>query len=619
MIHTAHRALAFLALITGGGAAVAQPVPMTQADFTIPGTQPGTISTSVILDSANCRACHGGINANDPYAAWSGSLMAMAGRDPLFFAQMTLANQDVSNVGTYCLRCHVPAAQVSGHVTDPSGAALTAYDKDGVACHLCHSMVDPLQPPAERSPVDDAVLSALGQFLPQQYGNAMFVLDPAGLRRGPRPPGTALHTAVQSQFISSSNMCGTCHEVGNVATERMIDGTFRYNTLNAGPADTNPAHQFPLERTFSEWRLSAFNNGGVDMGGRFGGAGATVVSSCQDYHMPRVAGRNCIVGPDRPDMARHDFAGAGAQVLDIIAAYTAGDPSVNQQSIARGRAKAVDMLTRAATLTAAQDGSTLNARVTNESGHKLPTGHIEGRRVWLNTRFLNAANELVAERGAYDYETATLEAESTTVFEMHVGLDAYAETITGIPAGPTGHMSLANTIVKDNRIPPRGFNNAAFGAAGAPVVDAVYADGQHWADVPLQVPAGAARAELRLYYQNTPRQYIEHLRDANHTDNWGEILYNLWVATGRGSPIEMAFLSVDLAGSCPADIGRQGGVAGGDGQLDNNDFIVFIDWFFWVDPRADRGVTGGVPGHDGAFDNNDFIVFIDQFFAGCPG
>ncbi|MDP1663162.1 MAG: GC-type dockerin domain-anchored protein [Phycisphaerales bacterium] len=69
--------------------------------------------------------------------------------------------------------------------------------------------------------------------------------------------------------------------------------------------------------------------------------------------------------------------------------------------------------------------------------------------------------------------------------------------------------------------------------------------------------------------------------------------------------------------SGPADVGRQGGVAGRDGRYDNNDFIAFIDMFFAENPGADRGAQGGVPGMDGQFDNNDFIVFIDQFFAGA--
>ncbi len=69
---------------------------------------------------------------------------------------------------------------------------------------------------------------------------------------------------------------------------------------------------------------------------------------------------------------------------------------------------------------------------------------------------------------------------------------------------------------------------------------------------------------------------------------------------------------------CPGDVGSTGGVPGGDGARDNNDFIVFIDYFFTANPLADVGRTGGVPGSDGVFDNNDFVVFIDQFFAPCP-
>jgi hypothetical protein len=67
-----------------------------------------------------------------------------------------------------------------------------------------------------------------------------------------------------------------------------------------------------------------------------------------------------------------------------------------------------------------------------------------------------------------------------------------------------------------------------------------------------------------------------------------------------------------------ADIGIQGGTPGTDGALNNNDFVVFIDYFFNSNPIADFGVQGGIAGHDGVFDNNDFVVYIDAFFTGCP-
>jgi hypothetical protein len=70
--------------------------------------------------------------------------------------------------------------------------------------------------------------------------------------------------------------------------------------------------------------------------------------------------------------------------------------------------------------------------------------------------------------------------------------------------------------------------------------------------------------------------------------------------------------------SCAGDIGRTGGLEGGDGAKNNNDLVVFINWFFTPDSRADVGATGGVAHPDGTLDNNDFIVYIDMFFAACP-
>jgi hypothetical protein len=204
------------------------------------------------------------------------------------------------------------------------------------------------------------------------------------------------------------------------------------------------------------------------------------------------------------------------------------------------------MLQRAVSLAATQQSAVLNVRMTNETGHKLPTGHIEGRRIWLNVVFLNRSGALLGEYGHYDSETAELDESSTTVYEMLVALSDAAARVTRLPAGRTGHRVLADTIEKDNRIPPRGFDNAAFAAAGAPVVKASYADGQHWDDVTFPIPQGATEAVVTAYYQSTPRHYIEALRDGNVTDNWGERLHQLWTATGKGAPLPMASVSLAL-------------------------------------------------------------------------
>ncbi len=150
------------------------------------------------------------------------------------------------------------------------------------------------------------------------------------------------------------------------------------------------------------------------------------------------------------------------------------------------------------------------------------------------------------EHGGYNEATATLDEASTTVYEMLVGLSAEAAGVTGHPAGQTSHMALADTIVKDTRIPPRGFANASFNAAGAPAVGMAYADGQYWHERSASLPVGTDRVVATLYYQSLPRSYIEHLREANTTDQWGETLHTLWQQTGRGAPIRMAQASLSL-------------------------------------------------------------------------
>src|SRR5690349_3166427 len=69
--------------------AVADPVPMTQRDFLVPGSQPGDAHAGAFQSPQLCSACHANTGSDAaPYDSWRGSLMAQAGRDPLFYAQL---------------------------------------------------------------------------------------------------------------------------------------------------------------------------------------------------------------------------------------------------------------------------------------------------------------------------------------------------------------------------------------------------------------------------------------------------------------------------------------------------------------------------------------------------
>ena len=57
------------------------------------GTQPG-LSHSLQY-AGDCAGCHGDFEStsdHEPYPTWSGSMMANAGRDPLFWAALDVAN-----------------------------------------------------------------------------------------------------------------------------------------------------------------------------------------------------------------------------------------------------------------------------------------------------------------------------------------------------------------------------------------------------------------------------------------------------------------------------------------------------------------------------------------------
>jgi len=568
---------------------------MTLVDFHAPGSQVGDLVPATFLDSNDCAACHSTkdatwIEPSLPFDTWKGSLMAQAGRDPLFFAQMALAEQDVTSVGYYCLRCHVPNAVISGHANVTDGSALDEFDMAGVTCHFCHSMVDPIFKEGISPWQDEEILANLADK-PNHYANAMFVLDPKGSRRGAREESMALHERIYSPFHKSSSMCGTCHDVGNLATTRQPDGSYRYNAVGEAHPTGDPWHQFPLERTYTEWKLSTFATTGVDMDGRFGGEGVTVVSSCQDCHMPRASAPACIYTPEHPDLARHDFAGAAVGVLEMIKIHYAGHPDVDPDAIDAAKQRSEDMLARSASLELEQIGASLRARVINECGHKLPTGHIEGRRVWVNVRMLDAVGAIVQEFGHYDLVEAELDVASTEVYEMHVGLSEEAAKLTGLPAGETAHMALADSIVKDNRIPPRGFNNAAFEVGGAPVVAHTYADGQHWDDNWFPIPSGTASVEVAVYYQNLPRHYIEHLRDHNTSNHWGDTLHDLWQKSGRGEP---NLITSETMSVVPARLGD----LDLDGVVNGLDLALLLGQWGAPDHPADLALPRGVGGED---------------------
>ena len=98
------------------------------------------------------------------------------------------------------------------------------------------------------------------------------------------------------------------------------------------------------------------------------------------------------------------------------------------------------MLGKAASLEAWLEDSgitkTARVRVTNQSGHKLPTGYAEGRRMWINLKAFDAAQTLIYESGAYDPATGELSLDSAIkLYEVKQGITPELAAILDLPAG----------------------------------------------------------------------------------------------------------------------------------------------------------------------------------------
>ena len=585
-------------------------VPTTLRDFDMPGSQP--FESGHLNDPSACSVCHGGYDESaEPYHNWQGSMMSQASIDPLFLANMVIANQDAPDSGDLCLRCHFPRGWLQGRSIPTDGSAMLEEDGKGVSCDLCHRLVDPI--PDAANPFEDTAILAGLSFPTDWFGNGMYTVDPTGARRGPFVDAVTGHPILVSPFHRDAALCGTCHNVSNPAFEWDASaGKYLPNALDTTATDFSPEIILPVERTYSEWLNSAYNSveGVYDP---WIGGNKAFVSTCQDCHMRDVTGQGCNFGdpPVRSDLPLHDMTGGSAWMTETLAVLY--PTKVNQAAITAGAARSRLLLQNAADLTVNQIGNELVVTVVNNTGHKLPTGYPEGRRMWINVRFLNASSSLIAESAAYDTATGELAHDSEAkIYEIELGLTEEVAALTGLPEGKSLHFALNNMVVKDNRIPPRGFTNANFAAFGGPPVGYTYTDGQYWDETRYLVPADAASVEVNLYYQSTSKEFVEFLRDENTTNTLGQEMYDIWVNNGKCPPELMATSNMSVTALVLGDFDD-------DQKVDGLDLTIFAGAWLTAD-----GQPGWDPACDiadspkGFIDIEDFAVMAGNWFVGVP-
>lgn len=525
-------------------------------DFTPHGTQPGLVY-DIQPPEPQCSSCHAVAGGDPPssstfrpFSTWAGSMMANATRDPVFMAALDVANHDVPGVGDYCLRCHTPRGWLMGHVVKPGfgtpgdpvkGAAACLLggtydapddlnsDYGGVTCHFCHRMM-PTGPNGEpgytdngNAWVDDLECANTGGGPPCRRG-------PYAYDDGTTEPP---HEWEYSAYHTQSEFCGVCH---NVSTPDTDVGPLK--TLKLGDG-TDTGHPFPIERTFSEWQQSQYSQ--------------APQQTCESCHMPQSEDPDATACSYRinnrtGNMPMHTFVGGNTWVPAIIKGeYGAGldiggndrtgslTQTIDWARELLGTAASVDTTIQTYTpATGTTPGAmSLQVKVTNLTGHKLPTGYSEGRRMWINLQVRDANGGLVFESGAYDASTGMLTHDvQSRVYEVLQGIWNYHGTgtcdIQDAGGDPMFHFTLNDCIALDSRIPPLGFTPAtAADPNGYDLrpVGATYPETSPGSGIlvnydvapyNLSIPAGTVgplTATARLYYQTASNYYIEFLRN----------------------------------------------------------------------------------------------------------
>lgn len=295
------------------------------------------------LTSNQCMSCHAGITEPfgpsmfiptgkeasygaeglhvSPFGEWRWTPMGLAGRDPVFYAQLASEKvlierefppDEAEAIGTQltqtCLSCHgvmgkrqhdldlatSPGSHNKlfnvGHLyntsSDPHAVGHSEFKygalaRDGVSCTVCHQIQPRPQPEGDNRPYLQHFLatSITGNFYTPEkfeiYGPfkdneiAPYVMEHA---IGVKPKHHA--------FLKSSQMCGTCHTVNLPSIDRLHKPNEAEELIEA---EANPLfkkfHHHVEQATYLEWLNSEYEN-------EFKTENVKA-KSCQDCHMSK--------------------------------------------------------------------------------------------------------------------------------------------------------------------------------------------------------------------------------------------------------------------------------------------------------------------------------------------
>jgi hypothetical protein len=515
--------------------------------------------SAMFVTSDQCLGCHSASSINmalppvnlSPYTEWRASLMGLAGRDPVFHAQLawekSRQTQHTSFFDQTCYRCHgvMGRRQIeidSGKPFEHSmiyalpgqpNAKYGALARDGVSCAACHH------------------ISPEGLGAPSTY-TGQFETGPAGELYGPYervavlPMQNALGvTPAFGAHIKSSALCGSCHTVVLPVFDRR----------------GRKVKEIYEQTTYLEWRNSVYQNEREPV--------SKDARTCQDCHMPTTYENRELVfrianvqddsypeadhrAPDdqvtpvpRKPYSRHTLMGINLftlamfqQFSDLLGIrksdYMYGEGVPGLQTAHDSALELAQKETATISVTSvkrARGALDVAVRVVNLAGHSFPSG-VEFRRAFIELQILDAAGKALWASGRTSALGVILEGttdeplktEFVTEIQPHHQVitredqvQIYEELVVDTEGKVTTSFVALDRPIKENRLQPRGWRHDGPDAElTEPLAEAAkdpdYRDGGGSDSliyrIPLAAIPGAKSVTATLYYQSIPPYYL---------------------------------------------------------------------------------------------------------------
>jgi Cytochrome P460 len=383
-----------------------------------------------------------------PYGEWRWSPMGLAGRDPIFYAQLegeiafvksffkndpAKVAENIKAINNTCFKCHGvmgkrrlddehggkrdfdPELVYATYDNNPQSYVYGALARDGVSCMSCHRIVE------DKIPFADFLKTRItGNFTVGNPAELFGPFEDKEIVTDPMNNSLAIKPK-HSPYIKSSRMCGNCH-------------TINLPLMDNPAADLNKPHLEQL--TYLEWLNSGYQN---EVGAN------SKAQTCQDCHMPtkytnakgtlnipliqqpiafieddqypqtgnRLADEKIRVRFRDKGFARHQFQGLNVTLLEMFRQFMQPYKSngtnvlanvvlgVRQNDYMSGLddlSTAVDAFVQQAQNSTAEvsvspvtmSGQKLIAdvKVTNKAGHRFPSG-VGFRRAFLEFRVVD--------------------------------------------------------------------------------------------------------------------------------------------------------------------------------------------------------------------------------------